>query len=193
MGLPQPAMRFASLNMGRREKCTEEQTVLLRQMNPDILFLQEARGRSLPDLKMLIGTHLVATAWFPLQNLPDADNDIGVAILSKFPLADARPIPNHMKGACGVWGICKVEERSFYVACLRPSDSSDRTAELEHFVKAWSSLGRPPIVASIEPLGADEIIGLQSQAEDPIWRFAPLWPITSAHVKAGIHFVETRR
>ena len=40
---------------------------------------------------------------FPLQDVPDADNEIGIVIFSKHPLADARPIPNHMKGACGVW------------------------------------------------------------------------------------------
>src|SRR5258706_330359 len=137
--------------------------------DPDYLFLQEVPGKRLPDIHRQLGGKLSASTYYPLQNLPDADNDLGNAILSKFPLENGRPIPNHMKGACGVWAVSVIDGRRFYVACMRRSggQSDERAQEMKNLTKAWQSQERPPIIAAVDGdlPDIDELLRLDSQGK----------------------------
>ena len=184
-GVPARTLRVVSLNVDRERGISDSQISAIQKGNPDYLFLQEIHGKSLGDLQRRLGGSLTGSAYYPLQNRADAETDVGVAILSKFPLEESRPIPNHMNGACGVWAASAVDGRRFYVACLKLS-GADSKAETGNFVKAWISLDKPPILAAVEgkegaamPLESDSI-GFHS----------PEWAAENAVDRDGTHLVE---
>jgi hypothetical protein len=190
-GVPSMPLRLVSWNVKREAQLADAVAEQIRRFDPDFLFLQETHGKALPDLQRQLGGKLVSITYYPLQNVPLADNDIGNAILSKYPLEEGRPIPNHMNGACGVWASTIVEKRRFYVACLRLSEK--RQEELANFAKAWESLGKPPMVAAVER-DADslEVTGLTWHAEDRIWLFSGDWIGSGATTSANAHRIEVR-
>ena len=185
IGVPARSLRVVSLNVDHERGISEQQISAIRESNPDYLFLQEIHGKSLGDLQRRLGGSLTGSAYYPLQNRPDAETDIGVAILSKFPLEESRPIPNHMKGACGVWAASVVDGRRFYVACLKLSPA-DSKAELGNFVKAWRSLGKPPILAAVEGKES-ESTPLES---DAIGLHSPEWAAEDVGNRDGMHTIE---
>jgi endonuclease/exonuclease/phosphatase (EEP) superfamily protein YafD len=190
LGIPARPLRLASFNAKRQSHLLDEVIAEILRRNPDYLFLQETRGKTLPDLQHRLGEKYVATAYYPLQNLPDADNDVGIAILSKYPLEEGRPIPNHMNGACGVWASSLVDGKRFEVACLRPSETGGAGAEMENFRKAWESLSKPPILAAVESGGEWQTPpGFLSADSDRIWLFSKEWRTTEPATVNGVHFV----
>jgi hypothetical protein len=190
-GVPSTPLRLMSLNVKRESQLAESAADRVRQFDPDVLFLQETHGKALPELQRQLGGKLVSIAYYPLQNVPLADNDIGNAILSKYPLEEGRPIPNHMNGACGVWASTIVENRRFYVACL--SLSGKKQEELANFSKAWESLGKPPMLVAVDH-DADslEVTGLIGHPEDPTWLFSVDWIGSGAATSQGAHQIEVR-
>ena len=137
----------------------------IRRLAPDIVFLQEVDGKQLPQLARELGQGaFTADAYYPAQNLESTTT--GNAILSRRPLYESRAIPNHMKGACGVWATTVIDDRKFYVACLRLSDNPE--TEMANFLKAWQALGSPPIIAAIEARGTMTIDDLSFAADSTI-------------------------
>lgn len=188
-GVPSTPLRLMSLNANRDTQLPDSVAERIRKFDPDFLFLQETHGKSLPDLQRQLGGKLVSIAYYPLQNVPLAENDIGSAILSKYPLEEGRPIPNHMNGACGVWASTIVENRRFYVASLRLSGK--KQDELTNFAKAWESLGKPPMLAA-DGHDADslELAGLLPQPEDRVWLFSADWTGSGAAPSESTHQIE---
>jgi hypothetical protein len=184
--IPEKPLRLISLNL-KRQGLSDAMADQIRRIDPDVLFLQETRGTTLPEIQRRLGGSLIASAYFPLQNLPDADSDTGVAILSKCVLGESRPIPNHMSGACGVWASTVIDGRRFYVACLRLSESKDRMAEMTHFVKAWDSLGKPPMLSAVE--GGNAIDAPEFNGNPP-WLISKVWTMTGAAGSGGVHSVQ---
>ena len=187
IGVPTRSLRVVSLNVDHDRGISDRQISAIREDNPDYLFLQEIHGKSLGDLQRRLGGSLTGSAYYPLQNRPDAETDVGVAILSKFPLEESRPIPNHMNGACGVWAASVVDGRRFYVACLKLSDA-DSKAELGNFVKAWRSLDKPPILTAVQ--GKEG--GAMPLESDSIGFHSPEWSAENEVNRDGMHLVEFR-
>ena len=189
-GVPAMPLRLASYNAKRQAHLPDEVIAEILRRDSDYVFLQETRGKMLPDLQHRMGEKYIATAYYPLQNLPDADNDIGIAILSKYPLEDGRPIPNHMNGACGVWASSLIDGKRFEVACLRPSETGGAGAEMENFKKAWESSSKPPILAAVESGGEWQTPpGFLSADSDRIWLFSKEWRVIETATVKGAHFV----
>ena len=166
---PTQTLRLITFNVHRELRLPDKTATLIAAGDPDYLFLQEVHGKRLPEIQRQLGGKLSASTYYPLQNLPDADNDLGNAILSKYPLENGRPIPNHMKGACGVWAVSVVDGRRFYVACMRLSggQGDERAQEMKNFTKAWESQERPPIIAAVDGdlPDIDELLRLDSQGK----------------------------
>ena len=188
-GIPAKPLRLVSFNAKRQAHLPDEVIAEILRRDPDYVFLQETRGKMLPDLQHRLGEKYIATAYYPLQNLPDADNDIGIAILSKYPLEDGRPIPNHMNGACGVWASSLIDGKRFEVACLRPSEIGGARSEMENFKKAWESSSKPPILAAVESGGEWHMpAGFLSPDSARIWLFSKEWRATEPATVNGVHF-----
>ena len=185
IGVPARSLRVISINVDRGDGISEKQSSAIRESDPDCLFLQGIHGKSLGDLQRRLGGRLNESAYYPLPHQPGAETDLGVAILSKFPLEEGRPIPNHMNGACGVWAASVVDGRRFYVACLKLSEA-DANGELQNFVKAWDSLGKPPILAAVE--GKRE--GAMMLEPDSIGFHSSEWAVKNAGSRDGMHRVE---
>jgi hypothetical protein len=187
LGVPSRSLKLAALNLHGESSLPDATARLVRQDDPDFLFLHEVRGKDIRQLQKDLGSAFVAAAYYPLQNLPSAAVEIGDAILAKAPLADARPIPNHMSGAAGVWASATIDGRRFFVASLRLSEHA--SDELSNFVKAWKSLHEPPIIAAADsaPSRMPEIHPLTQVAEDPTWLLSNDWRPQGPHRDDPVH------
>lgn len=189
IGVPSRPLNVISLNIRTEAGPTELQISRIRELDPDFVFLIEVHGKSLGNLQRQLGGRLTQSAYYPLQNRQEAETDVGVAILSKYPLREGRPIPNHMNGACGVWAVAEIEGRRFYVACLKISESgqqgTDPKAEMGNFRKAWTSLGKPPILAAVAGNVSNEF----SLEKNAVGFHSPEWLATESDETEGLHVI----
>ena len=54
-------------------------------------------------------------------------------------------------------------------------------------MKAWVSLGKPPMIAAMESRQRVNIEGLKMIDADSIWHYSVEWPVRSREVTDGIH------
>jgi hypothetical protein len=181
---PAKALRLSAFNLHRALRLPDDIATVLASDDPDYVFLQEVHGKQLAEIQRELGGKLVVSTYYPLQTLPDADTDLGNAILSKYPLEDGRPVPNHMNGACGVWAVSVVDGRRFYVACLRLSESTEGEKELGNLMKAWESLGKPPTVAALGAAMAGAPSAMDAERE---WWMSEHWKGVGSKVQDDVH------
>ena len=189
--VPTQSLRLTTVNVHREQRLPDRTAAHIAAGDPDYVFLHEVHGKQLAQIQRQLGGKLSASTYYPLQNLPDADNDLGNAILSKYPLENSRPIPNHMKGACGVWAVSIVDGRRFYVACLRLSggQGDERAQEMKNFTKAWESQARPPIIAAVDGdlPDTDGLLRLNSNGK---WLASNHWSGEKSRIQDGIDQIE---
>jgi hypothetical protein len=192
-GIPSTSIRMVLIDLHGNEAIPGDIAKQIQGIDPGVVFLQQARGKSIPSLQLQLGVKFISTAYYPRQNLPDAQNEVGNIILSKSALEESRPIPNHMEGSCGVWASTVIDGNRFYLACLTLSDSATqadaRSKEIAHFLSAWNSLNRPPIIVAADSKISSEDGSLLSST-DPAWAWSAEWSATAKPVAGELHILE---
>ena len=145
-GVPRAGLRVVDYQIDPAHPATDELARRFRELNVDVLLLHGIEARQLASFAATWadGRFAPSQAYYPAQDIVTPDLSYGSAILSRYPLYEARPIPNPMNSAIGVWAVGVADGQRFYLASAALSSSPEK--DWSHLIKAWQAMGSPPLV-----------------------------------------------
>jgi endonuclease/exonuclease/phosphatase family metal-dependent hydrolase len=161
-GVPDRPVRVVAFNVYWHQRGVDRVAASIALLRPDIVLLSEVPPADLPRLATKLG--LVderAQLHFASSRSASERGKPATGIISRFPLLDARPIPNLGGRELGVMGEVAVGEKRFCVAAihltptLKPTPQefgfteSHRANEMAALLREWESRGSrnaPPLI-----------------------------------------------
>jgi endonuclease/exonuclease/phosphatase (EEP) superfamily protein YafD len=158
VGVPERRLRFAAYNVYHNYRGMDRTTAAVRELDPppDFLLLSEIDRKHVAPMAEALG---MPYTYHPLLRYQDGDPVWpDVAILSKHPLHDGRPLFTEDGHTFGLLAFAVVDDRKFAVAGvhLYPTWVVDprhvvetanmRQLQLEKIDAVWRELGMPPLV-----------------------------------------------
>lgn len=159
--VPRRQITFVSYNIYNNRGDADQVLKTLRDSDADIILLQEVPDNDFEPMKQSLGYpfgYYARDLWGKHPNVNRDAKSRGQAILSRFPMRNAEPIPNAGEGTRGIWAEVEAEGRTFVVASVHLSSTwkitpghvyysfDARARELTRFFNAWTLRDRPPIV-----------------------------------------------
>ena len=160
VGVPGRRLRFAAYNLYHNYRGRDRTIAEVQKLDPppDFLLLSEVDRPEVRPMADALGMHLT---YYPLLGYargeavwPD------VAILSRHPLHDGRPLFTDDGHTFGLWATAVVDDRKFAVAGVHlwptylvdprhvVETANNRNRQLNTILRVWREAGAPPLVVA---------------------------------------------
>lgn len=155
---PDRAVRIVEYNVQWNQAGVEKVAATIKQAHPDIVLLSEVPPRDVEAMARQVGLADSGLNVYVTPNNPGDWSLPSTAILSRFPITNARPIPNPGGRDFGVMGEITVDRARFCVAAVHltaprkasfqelSSSDKQRAIELGALMSEWQSRGNPPLI-----------------------------------------------
>jgi endonuclease/exonuclease/phosphatase family metal-dependent hydrolase len=153
-GVPNRPLRIVSYNVYWHQRGIDRVSETVKLLSPDIVMLAEVPPKDVPSLAQKIGLeHFYVT-----PNNPNEWAKPSTAILSRFSLENAHPIPNPGGRDFAVMAETTIDGKRFAVVAVHLSatlsmspiafhkSENDRAKELAALTKEWEARGKPPMI-----------------------------------------------
>jgi endonuclease/exonuclease/phosphatase (EEP) superfamily protein YafD len=158
VGVPEQRLRFAAYNVYHNYRGMDRTIGAVRKLDPppDFLLLSEIDRKHVAPMAEALG---MPYSYHPLLRYDDGDPVWpDVAILSKHPLHEGRPLFTDDGHTFGLLAFAVVDDRKFAVAGVHlyptwvvdphhvVATANMRTLQIEKIDAVWRELGTPPLV-----------------------------------------------
>lgn len=147
--VPEAKLRFAWLDARDARIADTSLIAKLQKLAPDYLLAENMDAVDLMPLARALNMEqsLAGQLFQPTHSPAGSHGNVGVCILSKYPLLDAEPLTQAGK-AYGVSAFSVVQSRKFMLACVCINDGGNPDAAAEELIAYWQKNQRPPFVGA---------------------------------------------
>ena len=160
VGVPERRLRFAAYNIYHNYRGRDRTVAEVQKLDPppDFLLLSEVER---PDVRPMAEALGMPYTYHPLLGYAGGDAVWpDVAILSRHPLHDGRPLFTDDGHTFGLWATAVVDDRKFAVAGVHlwptfladprhvVETANNRNRQIHTILRAWKESGSPPLVVA---------------------------------------------